>query len=83
MTACDRPGAEPQARAESLDPEDWDKSHAVARLILDNSVAYLRDVRERPVWRQMPGAASLRLSKRRSSAILSRSPTSGAKPPPT
>ena len=55
MTACDRPGAESQARPESLDPEDWDEALAVARLILDNSVAYLRDVRERPVWRQMPG----------------------------
>ena len=52
MTALDRP--RPQARSESLDPEDWDEALAVARLILDDSVAYLRDVRERPVWRQMP-----------------------------
>ena len=55
MTALDRPRAEPQARPESLDPEDWDEALAVARLILDDSVAYLRDVRERPVWRQIPG----------------------------
>ncbi len=55
MTACDQPGAEPQAHPEGLDPEDWDEALAVARLILDDSVAYLRDVPERPVWRQMPG----------------------------
>ena len=54
MTACDRPRAELQARPESLDPENWDEALAVAPLILDDSVAYLRDVRERPVWRQMP-----------------------------
>ena len=54
MTVCDRPGAEAQARPESLDPEDWDEALAVARQILDGSVAYLRDVRERPVWRPMP-----------------------------
>ena len=55
MTVCDRPGAEAQARPETLDPEDWDEALAVARQIIDNSVAYLRDVRERPVWRQTPG----------------------------
>ena len=52
MTVCDRPGAESQARPETLDPEDWDQALAVARQILDDSVAYLRDVRERPVWRR-------------------------------
>ncbi len=55
MTDLDRPRAGSQARPESLDPEDWDEALAVARLILDDSVAYLRDVRERPVWRRMPG----------------------------
>ena len=54
MTALDRPSAESQARPESLDPEDWDAALSIARLILDDSVAYLRDVRNRPVWRQMP-----------------------------
>ena len=54
MTACDQPSAEPQACPESLDPEDWDKALAVARLILDDLAAYLHDVRERPVWRQAP-----------------------------
>jgi aromatic-L-amino-acid decarboxylase len=54
VTARDRLGAESRARPESLDPEDWDQAHAVARLILEDSVAYLRDVRERPVWREMP-----------------------------
>ena len=55
MTVCDRPGAEAQARPETLDPEDWDEALAVARQIMDDSVAYLRDVRERPVWRRTPG----------------------------
>ena len=54
MTALDRPRAGSQAPSESLDPEDWDEALAVARRILDDSVAYLRNVRERPVWRQMP-----------------------------
>jgi glutamate/tyrosine decarboxylase-like PLP-dependent enzyme len=52
MTTRDWQG--PESRPESLDPDDWDEALAVARLILDDSVAYLRDVRERPVWRQMP-----------------------------
>ena len=80
MTAVDRP--RPQARSESLDPEDWDEALAVARLILDDSVTYLRDVRERPVWRQMPGEV-LAAFEAPLPATLNRSPTSGARSPPT
>jgi len=39
---------------ESLDPEDWDALRALAGRMLDDAFAYLRDVRERPVWRAMP-----------------------------
>ena len=46
----------PDARAgrETLDPDDWSEALAVSRGILDDAVAYLRDVRDRPVWREMP-----------------------------
>jgi glutamate/tyrosine decarboxylase-like PLP-dependent enzyme len=50
----DPSGAGTLAGPESLDPEDWDEAMAVARTILDDSVSYLRDLRERPVWREMP-----------------------------
>ncbi len=82
MTVCDRPGAEAQARPETLDPEDWDEALAVARQIMDDSVAYLRDVRERPVWRRTPGEV-LAAFEAPLPATLNRSPTSGAKSPPT
>ena len=39
---------------ETLDPEDWNETRRVSRQVVDDAVAYLRDVRERPVWRAMP-----------------------------
>ena len=39
---------------ESLDPEDWNETRRVSHQVVDDAVAYLRDVRERPVWRAMP-----------------------------
>ena len=44
----------PDMFEETLDPADWDESHEVARGAVDDAVAYLRDVRQRPVWREMP-----------------------------
>jgi aromatic-L-amino-acid/L-tryptophan decarboxylase len=41
-------------RAETLDPDDWSEALAVSHGILEDAVAYLRDVRERPVWKEMP-----------------------------
>jgi aromatic-L-amino-acid/L-tryptophan decarboxylase len=41
-------------REETLDPEDWGGAHAVARQAVDDAVEYLRDIRDRPVWRNMP-----------------------------
>ncbi len=39
---------------ETLDPADWTETRAVAHRIVDDAVAYLWDVRERPPWTQMP-----------------------------
>jgi hypothetical protein len=39
---------------ESLDPIDWSDVRALARRIIDASIGYLRDVRERPLWQEMP-----------------------------
>jgi glutamate/tyrosine decarboxylase-like PLP-dependent enzyme len=54
MTAGYPWGAGTGAGSESLDPEDWDQALAVARRIVHDSIAYLRYIRERPVWREMP-----------------------------
>ena len=39
---------------ETLDPEDWTDAQSVAHRAVDDAIAYLRDVRDRPVWRDMP-----------------------------
>lgn len=39
---------------ESLDPEDWAATEALSHQVMSDAVAYLRDVRERPVWQPMP-----------------------------
>lgn len=38
----------------SLDPEDWGPLQAIGHRMVDDSVAFLRDIRERPVWKEMP-----------------------------
>ncbi|GAU86402.1 aspartate aminotransferase family protein [Bosea sp. BIWAKO-01] len=40
---------------ETLDPQDWDAVAALAHRVVDDAVDHLRDLRERPVWRPMPG----------------------------
>ncbi|RWE72933.1 aspartate aminotransferase family protein [Mesorhizobium sp.] len=42
------------AADETLDPADWADAEALSHRILDDAITYLRDVRERPVWREMP-----------------------------
>lgn len=37
-----------------LDPENWDEYRKLAHQMLDDSLDYLRDVRERPTWTPMP-----------------------------
>lgn len=39
---------------ETLDPENWEMHRAVAHRAVDDAVDYLRDVRSRPVWQNMP-----------------------------
>jgi aromatic-L-amino-acid decarboxylase len=56
-TSCD--GAAAAAAASlaptvSLDPEDWERFRADAHRALDDAIDFLRDVRERPVWRPVP-----------------------------
>ncbi len=41
-------------REESLDPDDWDATRALAHRMVDEAVDHLHRVRERPVWRPMP-----------------------------
>lgn len=39
---------------ETLDPLDWAEMQALSHRVVDDAVDYLRDVRDRPVWREMP-----------------------------
>ena len=39
---------------ETLDPEDWNTALELTHQIVEDCVGYLRDVRDRPVWREMP-----------------------------
>ena len=39
---------------ESLDPEDWEALRSLGHRMVDDMLAYLRSVRERPVWQVMP-----------------------------
>ncbi|MBS1303296.1 aspartate aminotransferase family protein [Loktanella sp. SALINAS62] len=39
---------------ETLDPADWDIHRATAHRMVEDAVDYIRDVRSRPVWQDMP-----------------------------
>ncbi len=39
---------------EGLDPPDWDGLQLTAHQIVDDAIAHVRDVRERPLWQNMP-----------------------------
>ncbi|UDL87289.1 aspartate aminotransferase family protein [Mesorhizobium sp. PAMC28654] len=56
---------------ETLDPSDWTDVQALSHRIVDDAVAYLRDVRDRPVWQEMPGNVKASFT-----APLPRSPSS-------
>jgi len=46
---------EAQAAAEeTLDPATWTDVQALSHRMVDDAVGYLRDVRDRPVWQDMP-----------------------------
>ncbi len=40
--------------AETLDPADWETLRVLAHRIVDDAIDYTRDVRERPLWQDMP-----------------------------
>ena len=42
------------AAEETLDPDDWTEVQALSHRIVDDAVGYLRHVRDRPVWQDMP-----------------------------
>ncbi len=39
---------------ETLDPINWDQSEELAHRMVDDAIVYLKTVRDRPVWQQMP-----------------------------
>ena len=45
-----------------LDPANWDEYRTLAHRMLDESLDYLRDVRQRPTWTPMPSEVRERLS---------------------
>ncbi len=47
-------GKAESVRAETLDPVDWETMRDLAHRIVDDAVDYTRDVRERPLWQDMP-----------------------------
>ncbi len=47
---------------ESLDPDDWDAFSLLAHRMLDESLTYLKTVRERPVWQRIPEQVQARIA---------------------
>ncbi len=43
---------------ETLDPQDWEKMRSLAHQMIDDSIDYLADVAERPVWQPVPEAVA-------------------------
>lgn len=41
---------------EGLDPPDWAELHSTAHQIIDDAISHVRDVRDRPLWQDMPDA---------------------------
>ena len=41
-------------REETLDPRDWDELRVLGHRMVDDMLAYLEQVRERPVWQSVP-----------------------------
>ena len=47
---------------ESLDPKDWEAFRRLAHQALDDSLDYLKGVRERPVWKPVPEAVRAKIA---------------------
>lgn len=54
-----RPDMANDVLEETLDPDDWTEARATAHRAVDDAVAYLRDVRDRPVWQEVPREVGL------------------------
>ncbi len=52
--------AEPFAISGKLDPVDWQSARAQGHRMLDDILDYIENIRERPVWQPIPGAARAR-----------------------
>jgi glutamate/tyrosine decarboxylase-like PLP-dependent enzyme len=48
---------------ESLDPQDWNEFRRLAHCALDDSINYLRDVNQRPVWQPVPESVRQHLNE--------------------
>src|SRR5258706_11342822 len=46
----------PGIAEEHVDPPDWADLQAFSHGVIDDAIGYLRDIRERPVWQEMPAA---------------------------
>lgn len=44
----------PETTEETLDPADWDAIQALAHEVMDDAIRQVREVRDRPLWRDMP-----------------------------
>jgi aromatic-L-amino-acid/L-tryptophan decarboxylase len=49
-----KPAIVEAASEETLDPGDWREAAEAAHRAVDDAVAYLRDIRLRPAWQEMP-----------------------------
>ncbi len=58
-----KPAIVEAAREETLDPADWGEAAEAAHRAVDDAVAYLRDVRMRPAWQEMPAGVRQRFAE--------------------
>jgi aromatic-L-amino-acid decarboxylase len=49
--------------SDSLDPADWEEFRSLAHTALDEAIAYIRSVRDRPVWRPVPESVRAKLEE--------------------
>lgn len=47
---------DPPKVEEGLDPPDWAVLQSTAHQIIDDAISHVRDVRDRPLWQEMPAA---------------------------
>jgi aromatic-L-amino-acid/L-tryptophan decarboxylase len=45
---------ESEKNYETLDPQDWGKMRELAHRMVDDAVSYLENIRQQPVWQQVP-----------------------------